>query len=70
MSDCDHNWVLTETGYIRQWHTEIDEETKTVRAYFSGSEDFSDEGAGDDHLMCSLCLDTKPIPEGWEVDFQ
>lgn len=69
MTDCEHTWTLTETGYIRQWHTEFDEKTKTIRAYFGGSEDFSESGAGDDHLMCATCLDTKPLPQGWEVDF-
>ena len=68
--ECDHNWTLTETGYIRQWFTEFDEENKVIRGYWGGSEDFSDGGNGDDHLMCSTCLVTKPIPEGWEVDYE
>jgi hypothetical protein len=68
--DCDHNWRLTETGYVRTWHTEFDDESRTVIAYYNGSEDFSDEGAGDDHLQCSTCLETKPLPEGWEIDYR
>ncbi|AOT25002.1 hypothetical protein PBI_KALPINE_83 [Mycobacterium phage Kalpine] len=70
-TDCGHNsWRLIETGYIRTWSTEIDPENKTVIAVFTGSEDFSDEGDGDEHLQCSICLDTKPLPEGWEIDWQ
>ncbi|AIS73844.1 hypothetical protein SEA_SEMPERFI_81 [Mycobacterium phage SemperFi] len=69
-TDCGHDsWRLIETGYVRTWSIEIDPEDKTIVASYGGSEDFSDEGAGDDHLQCSICLDTKPIPEGWEVDF-
>lgn len=66
---CKHTWSLHETGYSRGWHTEIDETTQTIRAYFGGSEDFSEEGAGDDHLVCLTCLATKPIPQGWEVEY-
>lgn len=67
---CAHEWRLTETGYVRTWHTVIDEEAKTIIGYWSGSEDFSDVGAQDDHLQCSLCLETKPIPEGWTIDYE
>lgn len=67
--DCTHEWKLTETGYTRTWHTEVDAETKTIRAYFCGTEDWSDQGAGDDHLACIWCGETKPI-EGWEIDWQ
>jgi len=70
MTDCDHTWRLMETGYVRTWQTELDEASQTIRAYWGGSEDFSDEGAGDDQLQCSLCLMTKPIPDGWEIDYQ
>lgn len=67
--DCEHSWQLTETGYVRTWSTVIDEQSKTIRADYSGSEDFSEGGNGDDHLQCSPCLITKPIPDDWEVDF-
>lgn len=70
MSDHEHTWVLTETGYTRSWQIDIDEASETVVAYFGGTEDFSDQGAGDDHLECSTCLETKPLPEGWEIDYQ
>ncbi|QGJ90976.1 hypothetical protein SEA_BIANCATRI92_78 [Mycobacterium phage BiancaTri92] len=70
MDNCDHNWQLTETGYVRTWHTELDEESQTIRTYFGGSEDWSESGAGDEHLQCSTCLLTKPLPEGWEIDYQ
>lgn len=69
-TQCEHTWRLVETGYVRSWHTEIDENEKVICAFYCGSEDFSEEGAGDDHLQCSLCLDTKSIPNDWEVDFQ
>lgn len=68
-TDCDHTWRLTETGYIRTWQIDFVEKTKTIRAYSAGLEEFGSEGAGDDHLECSTCLTTKPIPEGWSVAF-
>lgn len=66
----EHEWRLTESGYVRTWVTEVDEEAKTIRACYGGSEDFSDEGSGDEHLECLGCGDTKPIPDDWEVDYQ
>ena len=66
-TDHEHDWQLTETGYSRSWHTEI--EGTTIRAYFNGSEDFSETGAGDDHLECTTCGETKSI-EGYQVDYQ
>lgn len=70
MSDHEHTWRLTESGYVRTWSIRIDPANETIVAYYGGSEDFSDEGAGDEHLQCSLCLETKPLPAGWEVDYQ
>ncbi|BCP41457.1 hypothetical protein MINTMi27_15500 [Mycobacterium intracellulare] len=67
---CNHDWRLTETGYVRTWTTEIDEDSHRIIAYYSGSEDFSEGGAGDDHLQCSICLETRPIQEGWEVEYE
>lgn len=70
-NDClQHQWRLMETGYVRTWSVDIDPKTKTVTAYYSGSEDFSESGDGNDALECSLCLTTKEIPEGWEIDYQ
>jgi hypothetical protein len=62
--------MLTETGYVRTWHTVIDEESKTITGYWGGSEDFSDGGVGDDHLACSLCSETKPVPDGWTLNYE
>lgn len=68
---CQHpDWVMIETGYVRQWHIDIDEDTKTITAYWGGSEDFSESGAGDECLQCTMCLATKPLPEGFEVDYE
>ncbi|ARQ94639.1 hypothetical protein SEA_JOURNEY13_67 [Mycobacterium phage Journey13] len=69
MAECNHEWQLTETGYTRTWHTEVDPETKTITATYTGSEAFSESGAGDDHLACIWCGAEQSI-EGWEVDWQ
>ena len=71
MITCEHTWRLAETGYVRTWNIEMDEESKVITAYQGwGSSNFSEQGNGDDHLECSLCLETKEIPDDWEVDFQ
>jgi hypothetical protein len=67
---CEHIWQLTETGYIRTWTTRLDATSQRIIAEYTGSEDFSDEGAGDEHLQCSLCLATTPLPPGWEIDYR
>lgn len=64
----EHTWLLTETGYVRTWTTKIDEEAKTIRTYWGGSEDYGDTGAGDDHLAC-YCGATRSI-EGFEVEYE
>lgn len=70
MAECQHRWNLVETGYERQWITEFDKESKTLKATSSGQEDFGESGAGDEHLRCSACLATKDIPEGWEIEYE
>lgn len=69
MNECEHDWRLAETGYVRTWRIDFDDEAKTIVAKFAGSDDWSDLGNQDDHLECSMCLETQPIPEGWEVDY-
>jgi hypothetical protein len=51
--DHEHAWQLTEGGYIRSWHTEI--EGDTIRAYYGGSEDWSENGDGRMYLECLQC---------------
>jgi hypothetical protein len=65
----EHDWRLAETGYVRTWRLEFDDESKTIKASYGGSEDWSEHGNQDDHLMCGTCLETKPLPDGWEVEF-
>lgn len=67
---CEHEWRLMETGYIRTWLTELDEETKTIIATFTGERDWSQLGDGNDCLECRICLETREIPEGWEVEYR
>jgi hypothetical protein len=66
----EHDWAMTESGYTRQWSIEIDDDAKVIRAFYGGSEDFSEEGAGDEHLECLGCLAVKPLPAGYEVDYE
>ncbi|UJD21185.1 hypothetical protein SEA_SORORFAGO_88 [Mycobacterium phage SororFago] len=69
---CDtngHDLSLTEEGYVRTWSTEVDPEKKTIRAYWGGSEDFSDEGSGE-YLQCITCGVKQDVPEGWEIDYR
>ena len=70
MSDCEHNWVVQEEGYVRQWSTDIDESTKTITATYTGTPDWSEDGDGKMRLACSTCLKTKPIPDDWELVYE
>ncbi|QWS68252.1 hypothetical protein SEA_VANLEE_136 [Gordonia phage VanLee] len=65
---CEHDWQVQEDGYTRAWSTTIDPDTKTIRAAWGGSSDFSSEGNGE-LLRCTTCLAEKPIPEGWSIAF-
>ncbi|QZE10982.1 hypothetical protein SEA_AGAPE74_83 [Mycobacterium phage Agape74] len=69
MACVEHDWSLTEEGYVRTWSTEVDPETKTIRAYWGGSEDFSDDGDGE-YLQCISCGAKQDVPEGWEIDYR
>ena len=53
-SDHEHSWKLTESGYVRTWHTEIQEDG-TIKAYYGGSEDWSENGDGGLYLECVDC---------------
>lgn len=66
---CQHVWQLVETGYVRTWSTSFDPDTKTITASWGGSEDFSESGSGDDHLQCTLCLETQPLPDDWTIEY-
>ncbi|WP_051027430.1 hypothetical protein [Cellulosimicrobium cellulans] len=52
--DGRHRWTLTETGYDRTWRTTL-HLGGLVTAVFNGASDWSETGAGDDHLRCDLC---------------
>ena len=52
--DGRHRWTLTETGYERTWRTTVHLGGR-VTAVFNGTSDWSETGAGDDHLRCDLC---------------
>lgn len=67
--ECKHDWELKEDGYTRRWSTTIDEDTKTVTAVYTGSEDWSEDGDGV-HLECLGCGRTKPVPEDFEVVYE
>jgi hypothetical protein len=69
-SECQHEWQLSEGGYVRQWHTVMDEETKTVVAYYGSSEDWGEDGDGKMYLECLTCYATTSLPDGWEIDYQ
>jgi hypothetical protein len=67
--DHEHSWQLTERGYIRSWTTEIDEDG-TIRAYYGGSEDWSDDGDGYLYLECLQCGIAKGVNNPEKVDWQ
>ncbi|WP_086150516.1 hypothetical protein [Cellulosimicrobium sp. KWT-B] len=52
--DGHHRWTLTETGYERTWRTTVHLGGR-VTAVYNGTSDWSETGAGDDHLRCDLC---------------
>lgn len=56
----EHDWVLTEDGYIRTWSTQINDDG-SIDATFNGSEDWSDEGDGNTYLGCSMCPARKEL---------
>lgn len=67
---CEHgldSLRMTEDGYTRTWHTQIDEEEKTIRAAFNGSEDFGAEGDGHEYLQCRVCLARVEVPGDYEI---
>lgn len=53
--------MIVETGYVRSWRVSVGDDGN-VTAFYDGSSDWSECGAGDDHFECSLCLgDLGPI---------
>lgn len=70
---CEHpleDFTLVEDGYQRTWYTEIDEDEKVIRASFSGTSDWSDEGVGGEYLQCGTCSSTRPVPDDYEIDWR
>lgn len=70
---CEHpleEFSLVEDGYQRSWYTEVDEDTKTIRASFGGSSDWSEEGTGGEYLQCGMCSSTRPVPDDYEIDWR
>lgn len=72
-SDGEHTWELTEAGYIRTWSTVIDTDDDgditRITAAYTGSEDFSDDGDGDMHLSCSMCVARRELPDHPTVEY-
>jgi hypothetical protein len=69
---CEHpltSFQVIEEGYVRTWDTRIDEDEKVIHAFFSGTEDWSDEGTGE-FLVCTECAQMRPIPPDYEIDWQ
>lgn len=69
MSACQHEDTrLVEDGYTRTWGLKrID---GRLVAYYSGSEDWSEEGDGVLWIECVTCLHREAVPLGEEVDWQ
>ncbi|WP_443669989.1 hypothetical protein [Gordonia alkaliphila] len=64
MPDCDpHKFSLVETGYVRTWRAEIDENTKTIHV---SNDEFSEEG-DEIVLACRSCDEKKAVPQGFTI---
>lgn len=50
----DHDWQLTEDGYSRTWSTTIHEDG-SIDAVYNGTDDWGDEGDGNEYLSCRIC---------------
>ena len=61
-------FVLVETGYTRYWSTRIQEDG-TIVAFYNGSDDWSETGAGDDQLYCSPGMHPQPVDLEGRVEF-
>lgn len=61
----DHDWIMVETGYEHYWNVEIQADGSIV----ASDERNSETGAGDDHLWCRSCGQTRTL-EGVEVEFE
>lgn len=64
-----HDWRLTEGGYIRSWETTMDAEETVMKAVYSGSEDFSDDGDGHLYLECRTCAAVRELPDGLVIEW-
>jgi hypothetical protein len=68
---CDHDdWSLVEDGYQRSWYTSIDDEAKVIHAGYHGASDWSDDGDSTYYLQCGVCVSTRPLPDGYEIDWK
>ncbi len=67
--DHEHDWELVETGYSRRWATQVLEGEGVIIATSNGGDDFSESGAGDEHLECLGCGAVRKIPDGLEVQW-
>jgi hypothetical protein len=67
----EHHWQLQEAGYLRTWGTEVDPADRTVRAFYSGTEDWSEDGTGE-LLACTNdgCGQERAVPDGWQIDYR
>ena len=67
--DGEHDWQLTEEGYVRTWSTAVNHEKKVVRAAYSGTEDWSEDGDGPTYLECLNCTARIDVPEDYTIDW-
>lgn len=67
----EHHWQLQEPGYLRTWITEVDPDAQTVRAFYSGTKDWSESGAGE-LLACTNdgCGQERAVPDSWQIDYR
>jgi hypothetical protein len=67
--NCPGTLMLQETGYVRCWSTHM-EDGRLVATSNGGTEDFGEEGDGDEHLCCSTCLFEYALPTDTEIDWR
>jgi hypothetical protein len=68
--DCAHDdedLVLTEDGYTRTWSTRIERDASVIEATHTGSDNWTEEGDGQQYLECVECGAHLPVPEGFEI---
>lgn len=59
---------MEETGYTRTWNVEMEGVDK-LAAIYGGTDDFSEQGAGDDYLMCTDWHHSA-LPSVLEIDYR